>query len=110
MRFLFVIVFLSSCGGGLVDMNTVDKIPVSSHTSSMDPYCGDDVCDGNETYWDCFDCVDPITGGPIGGGFCGDGICYGGETIISCWKDCRPKAIDFNPEIGPGPIDPLPIR
>lgn len=46
-----------------------------------DPYCGDGVCNGQETHDTCpQDCsADP---------YCGDGICNGQETNETCPSDC----------------------
>ena len=45
-------------------------------------FCGDGVCNGNETEESCpEDCiaVEP---------FCGDGVCNGNETSVTCPEDC----------------------
>ncbi len=50
-------------------------------TVTIPIYCGDGICNGNETYYSCpSDCPPPI--------YCGDGICNGNETCSTCPGDC----------------------
>lgn len=117
---------LAGCGGeqpAIVEQ--VDNTPDTTTEPNPGPYCGDYVCDEDmgEDYWNCLDCVDMFTGGPKNG-YCGDGICFN-ETMLSCWKDCRPRAVNMGddkedfpwpepppipgPIPGPGP-DPGPME
>lgn len=114
----FVIVLLTSimlgCGGEVEEQVDIvqPKDPVHTNTEP-ESYCGDYICDEDmgESYWNCIDCVDMLTGGPKNG-YCGDGVCFN-ETMTSCWRDCRPRAVNSGsgfpwPGPGPGP-DPGPI-
>lgn len=98
----FIFVFCVSCG--------VEEYPSPMPLSEPEKskieysYCGNNVCDEDEDYWNCYwDCSD-FSGGPLNG-YCGDGICYN-ETMTSCWRDCKPILrnfeIDFKPS-GPKP-------
>lgn len=69
--------------------------------------CGDGVCDYEEDYWSCLDCVDLLTGNPKTN-YCGDHVCFGTETWYNCWSDCGFVPYNKNPEIGPGPGGPNP--
>lgn len=52
-------------------------------------YCGDDICNGYETYLNCsIDCQQ-------GEGSCGNGQCDNLETPITCPEDCPGKCGDF---------------
>lgn len=45
------------------------------------PRCGDGVCNGSDTYYNCpSDCPPPIE--------CGNGVCEAGESQWSCPSDC----------------------
>jgi len=51
-----------------------------------EPFCGDGICNGDETPINCpQDCI-----------FCGDGICNGDETPINCPQDCIEIPIFFS--------------
>jgi hypothetical protein len=53
-------------------------------------FCGDGVCDADESCATCpADCR--CTDGPRDGsnGFCGDGVCNGDESCTTCPSDCR---------------------
>lgn len=52
-------------------------------TGTTQPYCGDGICNGSETWQTCNDCPQPIV--------CGDGICNGNENQQSCAADCAPQ-------------------
>jgi len=92
-RHLFIFIILSffiGCG--------IDTIPPTDGSIDLpaviDPpegtYCGDTICD---TGWEDFllcptDCLP----------FCGDGTCSPefGETILSCFRDCKPRAVNID--------------
>ena len=107
---LALLSFFCSCGGIIEveqnkDMFIIDSLIVKDTLSKLKKdTCNNFKCEENagETYWNCLDCVDLYTGGPING-YCGDGICFN-ESIFYCWKDCRPKAFNPYPE-RPGPYD-----
>jgi len=102
---------LFGCGGVIEDPDPTPLPKPDKKVEEPIEYCGNGVCEveKGEDYWSCYwDCSDPY-GGPKNG-YCGDGICYK-ESMTSCWKDCRPR--QYNPEPdwpgpGPGP-DPGPM-
>jgi len=106
----FILILFCRCGGEDVVEEPKPGPPIIKQEPKHDgPYCGDFVCNNDETYWDCLDCVDPFTGGPKNG-YCGDGICFN-ESMLGCWSDCRPRPYNPNPpRSGPDPEpDPEPI-
>jgi hypothetical protein len=107
MKYSLLIVFLVSCGVEEYPEPVDLPKPAENKEKIEYSYCGDNVCDEDEDYWNCYwDCSD-FNGGPLNG-YCGDGICYK-ETMTSCWKDCRPARKNMNPNPKPGPTpDPRP--
>jgi len=60
--------------------NTHSTTSVST-PSKPAPYCGDYICNGEETKYNCAkDCGVPE--------YCGDGTCDAGETKYTCSRDC----------------------
>jgi pimeloyl-ACP methyl ester carboxylesterase len=80
----------------------IEDCPVDAYCPTP-VYCGNNLCDGNETDvscpQDCTYCGDGMCNGwestancPMDcGSRCGDGTCNGGETVNSCKLDCGPK-------------------
>lgn len=103
--YIIINLFFISCSYNM-DISKKEYINVEQKSDSLEPYCGDNICDINsgESYWTCLDCVDDF-GNPTNG-FCGDGICFN-ETIRDCWQDCKPIGLKNNTELG-GVIDPMP--
>jgi V8-like Glu-specific endopeptidase len=65
---------------------TGEEDPTGTYAMSCDAwpaiFCGDDECNGEETWEDCpEDCPPPVEG-------CGDGLCGEGEDFSTCPKDC----------------------
>lgn len=108
LMILLLVFSFVNCGG---DIEYPEPEPTGEIGSDVPTgsYCGDWVCDKDETYWNCLDCVDPITGGPKNG-YCGDGICFN-ENMLDCWTDCRPEPFNPNAEDDfPAPRpEPIPI-
>lgn len=68
---------------GVCGMQCVETIIDSCTEPSV---CGDELCEGDETYETCpADCPAPTT--------CGDGTCEGDETETSCPDDCAPATV-----------------
>lgn len=111
--FLGLCVALSACNistdidkvGYVENLHFINNIPEENN-------CGDGYCDleAGEDYWNCLDCVNPLTGEPTYY-YCGDGVCTHGENMWNCWVDCRPKQqAQQNPfKFDPGHIDPVPF-
>lgn len=59
-----------------------DETSCPQDCTGTGPVCGDDVCEGDEDNASCPQDCDPI--GPV----CGDGTCDTGETATSCAQDC----------------------
>lgn len=107
---LFAVCFFCyyNCGGNVETINEcVDGGIVTLKDARIleepEDSCGNFTCERflGETYWNCLDCIDLRTGGPVDG-YCGDGICFN-ESMFECWKDCKPMLYNPEPEIGPGP-------
>lgn len=64
-----------------------DEDPKDKEDEEQQSYCGDDVCDADETHASCPEDCEEEEGedGPV----CGDGVCDEDETDESCPEDCR---------------------
>lgn len=69
----------SWCGDGICNGN--ETYQTCADCPPPTTWCGDGICNGNETYQTCADCPPPAT-------WCGDGICNGNETFRNCRADC----------------------
>jgi len=86
--------------GGVCDVNFNDGTVLDFNVSSFsyysaDDYCGNSVCEADESCSscsaDCGTCGGGGGGGGNGGGsfyYCGDGVCDSSETCESCPDDC----------------------
>jgi len=69
------ILYLAACTGMAAAMGCAEV------DNSVEPRCGDGICNGGETPETCpDDCGQPA--------YCGDGECNGGETSATCPEDC----------------------
>jgi hypothetical protein len=86
---LILTMYIIGCGGELIADE--QEPPAQNDTYEDADSCGNRICEASEgeDYWNCFDCVNPFTGGPKKG-YCGDGICFN-ESMTSCWTDCKPR-------------------
>jgi hypothetical protein len=79
--------------------------PRSRWEPPVDTLCGDGLCSGQETVFNCPEDCTPS-------GFCGDGVCSGGETPASCPADCIATPVCGDGVCSPGencPVDCAPV-
>jgi hypothetical protein len=67
------------CGNGECEPPDEDPVKCAMDCTPV-PSCGDCICSGGETFWNC----------PVDCGYCGDGICSQclKESLENCPKDC----------------------
>lgn len=93
-RFVQAWRYESACGGVVQQQRFIDvALPLEAMTQCEAPFCGDDVCTGDETCGSCaLDC----------GNCCGNSVCdeAQGESCDVCADDCR-AALCCDVELAP---------
>jgi len=81
----YIGLFSADCAGTMTGGET--KTCTITNSFDYPPYCGDEVCNGDE---DCSTCPQDCgsCGGPGPSPRCGDGICNGDEDNNTCCEDC----------------------